>query len=254
MSELIDTHAHLDLIQDTDAAIQLAKQSGVTAIMAVGEEVNSNRRVLQLTESYPSYIYPALGLHPCVLGDRTPLQIDEAIDFIKNNLAGAVAIGEIGLDYDKRWLQKAGKALQQSVLIRLLELAKANNKAVSLHTRYSWKDGLSILKESGVKKAVFHWYTGSTGTLNEIIKCGYFISATPACEYHEDHRRAILEVPLSHLLLETDSPVSYGKETRYDSQPADVLRSLKAVAALKHIHENDIAHQTTLNAKMLFNI
>lgn len=254
MSELIDTHAHLDLLGDIDSAIQLAKQSGISSIVAVGEGLDSNKRILQLAEIYPAYVYPAIGLHPCELGDLTPQQIDEAIDFIKNHLAEIVAVGEIGLDYDKRWLQKADKELQYKVLRRLLEIAAAHNKTVSMHTRYSWKDGLALLKEYGIKKAVFHWYTGSVNTLNEIIKCGYFISATPASEYHQDHRRAIMETPLTHLLLETDCPVSYGREIRYSSQPADVRRSLKAVADLKNFSENEVADQTSLNAKMLFGI
>jgi TatD DNase family protein len=90
--------------------------------------------------------------------------------------------------------------------------------------------------------------------LQEILDAGYFISCTPAVEYHEEHRRAIKEAPLTQLLLETDSPVSYGREIRYRAQPADILRSLKTVALIKGVGESEIVQQTTYNAKQLFEI
>ena len=90
--------------------------------------------------------------------------------------------------------------------------------------------------------------------LKDILNAGYFISATPATEYHEEHRRAIKETPLEKLLLETDCPVTYGREVRYRSEPADLLRSLRAAAALKGIDETTAAGQTTRNATQFFSL
>ena len=90
--------------------------------------------------------------------------------------------------------------------------------------------------------------------LREIVDAGYFISCTPAAEYHEEHRRAIKETPIEQLLLETDCPVVYGRENKYRSQPSDILISLKAVASIKEGNEIAIAEQTTHNAKHLFSI
>jgi TatD DNase family protein len=113
---------------------------------------------------------------------------------------------------------------------------------------------LNLVQDAGVEKAVFHWFTGFSSVLKEIVGGGYSISATPAAEYHEEHRRAIKEVPLPGLLLETDCPVTYGRATRYESQPADVLRSLQAVSQLKGISEITIAEQTTKNAIGFFSL
>ena len=110
------------------------------------------------------------------------------------------------------------------------------------------------MKGAGVEKAVFHWFTGFSSVLRDILDAGYFISATPAAEYHEEHRRAIKETPMERLLLETDCPVAYGREARYHSQPADILRSLRAAAALKGMDEPALAKQTTYNARQLFGI
>jgi len=79
---------------------------------------------------------------------------------------------------------------------------------------------------------------------------------TPAVEYHEEHRRAVKETPLSQLLLETDSPVVYarGRAGEFEARPTDVLRSLRAAALLKGISEEEIAKATTENAKRLFKV
>lgn len=111
-----------------------------------------------------------------------------------------------------------------------------------------------MAQETGIKRLVFHWYTGFSSTLSELIEAGYYISATPAAEYHDEHRRAIREAPLDRLLLETDCPVFYGRPDRYRSQPSDVLRSLKAAAAIKNSTVAELALQTTNNARHLFGI
>jgi TatD DNase family protein len=254
MPELIDSHAHLDEVADISGIIRLALQAGVSGIITVGQDLPSNRRALQLASQFPGMVYPAIGLHPWSLGGMNTAALDENVDFIRQNLASAKALGEVGLDYDKRVLKGAPRELQQEILRGLLALAARQDKPVSLHSRYAWKDALQLVKEAGLRKVVFHWYTGFSSTLTEIIEAGYFISATPAAEYHDEHRRAIREIPVAQLLLETDCPVYYGREERYRSQPSDVLRSLKAAAAIKNMDEGEAALITTTNARSLFSL
>ena len=169
-------------------------------------------------------------------------------------MASAVAVGEIGLDYDKRVVKAASKELQKEVLGRLLDVAREYAKPAIIHSRYAWKDALQIIQDVGINRAVFHWFTGFSNVLKDIINSGYFISATPAAEYHEEHRRAVREAPLQRLLLETDCPVTYGREARYESRPADISRDLKVVSQLKEIDEAAIAEQTTRNAINFFSL
>jgi TatD DNase family protein len=151
-------------------------------------------------------------------------------------------------------LRVASKELQQEVLSRLLNIAGKYAKPAIIHSRYAWKDALSLVQDVGIDKAVFHWFTGFSSVLKDIIDAGYFVSATPAVEYHEEHRRAVKEAPLQRLLLETDCPVAYGREARYESRPTDVLRGLKAVSQLKSVDEATIAEQTTRNAIEFFSL
>ena len=254
MNVLVDTHAHLDEVEDCDSVIGRARLAGVAAIIAVGQELSSNIKTLELAEDYQGFVYPALGLHPWAIGSLDMAQIEENINFISNNLHRAVALGEVGLDYDKRVLKGADKEMQKTMLRRLLALALRHDKPVSLHSRYAWKDALQEVVAAGIKKLVFHWYTGFSSTLAELIEAGYYISATPAAEYQDEHRRAVREVPVERLLLETDCPVHYGREQRYRSQPSDVVRSLGAAAQIKNMGETDLADITAANAARLFGL
>jgi len=252
--KLIDTHAHLDELKTLDLMLEEAKKVGVIAIIAVGSNHQSNIKTLEISQEHHRFVYPALGLHPWELAGLGTFEIDDNLRFIEQNIASAVAVGEIGLDYDKRVLKVASKELQQEVLGRLLNIARKYAKPAIIHSRYAWKDALCIVQDVGIDKAVFHWFTGFSSVLRDIIAGGYFVSATPAAEYHEEHRRAVKEAPLPRLLLETDCPVTYGKAARYESQPADILRDLKAVSQLKEIDEATIAEETTRNAIDFFSL
>jgi len=251
---VIDTHAHIDELEDLETALNKAKKAGVIAVVAVGSNHQSNQEVMKICLKYPSFVYPAFGLHPWELGNLESHQINATLRFVEERAAEIVALGEIGLDYDKRVVKMTSRELQQEALKRLLALAKAHQKPAIIHSRYAWKDSFELVKEPGIEKAVFHWFTGFSSVLKDILDAGYLISATPAAEYHEEHRRAIKETPLGKLLLETDCPVAYGKEVRYRSEPADLLRSLRAVAALKGIDEITVAEQTTHNVTQFFSL
>jgi len=251
---LIDTHAHLDELDDLDTALERARQTGIVAVIAVGQEYESNLRTLEIADRHRSLVYPALGLHPWSLGDMDGAAVERNLGFLQENLGGAAALGEVGLDYHKRVTAAVAKERQKDVLRALLEIARACNKPVSLHSRYAWKDGFDLVRESGVKKVVFHWFTGFSSVLRDIIAEGYFVSATPAAEYHDEHRRAVREVPLENLLLETDTPVTYGRQTRFQATPADTVRSLEAVAVAKGLDRGLVAEKTTSSAAALFGL
>ena len=252
--KLIDTHAHLDEVEDLDRAIEVGKRVGLVAIIAVGQDYESNLKILDIAEKHRHFVYPALGLHPWSLGKMDASKVNLTLQLIEDNIEKAVGIGEIGLDYDKRVIAAADKEHQKEAFKSVLELAGRYDKPVSVHARYSWKDSFDMVKESGVKRAVFHWYTGFSSVLREIIAGGYFISATPAGEYHDEHRRAVRETPMENLMLETDCPVTYGRETKYQSRPSDVIRSLGAAAQIKDVAESVVADKTTENALRFFDL
>jgi TatD DNase family protein len=251
--KIIDTHAHLEEIENLGETISKAKAAGLTTIVAMGQDVKTNTKTLEIAAQYPGFVYPALGWHPWYIKET---DIDANLDFIKANINKTVAVGEVGLDYHKRVREGAEKDLQKRVLRELLKIAKEHDKPACIHSRYAWRDAFDLVRKAGLEKAVFHWYTGTSSVLRDIIDSGYYISVTPAVAYHEEHRRAVKETPLAQLLLETDSPVTYarGREGEFKASPADALRSLKGAAEVKGLSEAEVAEATTKNARRLFNI
>jgi len=232
-----------------------AREAGVTGIVAVGVDYESNNRVLEMAGAYPSFVFPALGCHPQNLGE-TERDIEQNLRFIEDNIGQAVAVGEIGLDYHKQVRARADKDLQARVLREVLEIARRYGRPVSVHSRYSWRDCLAIIRESGVSRAVFHWYSGPTSVLNDLHEAWFHVSATPAVEYGAEHTRAIELTPLDRLMLETDTPVVYHRDTERarSAEPADAARVLKVVAEIKAIKPGDVARMTTRNAIDFFGL
>lgn len=241
---LIDAHAHLEELEDLPDALFGAKSSGVRAIVAVGMDLDSNRRTLEIAQTNRGFVFPAAGYHPWKIKED---EIEKNLIFIKNYVQECSALGEIGLDYKVQ----VKKGLQWRMFGEILDLAAAYDKPVILHCRFSHKRTYEMVVERNIRRAIFHWYSGPLDLLDKILENGYFISATPALAYSPLHQQAIKKAPLERILLETDTPVSYqGKESR----PKDVLISLAEVAQLKELDPIVVAKQTTTNATQLFQI
>jgi len=224
----------------------------VAAVVAVGTDLAANERTIRIAERWKEFVYPAIGVHPCHLAGLDVAAVEREVRFIEDNLSAAIAVGEVGLDYHKRTLAAVSKELQQEAFRRVLSAAATRGLPVLVHSRYAWADALRLVHESGVRRVVFHWFTGFSSVLQAIIAAGFYISATPASEYHQEHRRAVKAAATERLLLETDTPVWYGREIRYESRPEDVWRSLRAAAALRGESEAALAASTTRAAAQLF--
>jgi TatD DNase family protein len=241
---LVDIHAHLDQLEDLSISLEEAQAAGVEGIIGAGVNLGSNQKILKIAEENRGYVYPAIGYHPWELKEE---EVEENLSFIRNHLGDCIALGEIGLDYKV----KTKKEVQWRVFRELLTIALDFNKPVILHCRFSHQHALKIVKELGIKQAVFHWYSGPRLVLEEILAIGYFISATPALRYSPPHKEAIKQTPLERILLETDAPVVYqGRESR----PKDVRITLGEVARLKGLDPSEVSRQTTSNASLLFGV
>jgi TatD DNase family protein len=238
---MIDGHAHLDEIEDIDLALTRAKEAGVQQILGVGMDVGSNLKILRLAARFPEVVLPAIGYHPWSI---TAENIDENLAFIEEHLEACVALGEVGLDYGA----KTKKRVQKEVFSSLLEIASKRHKPVIVHSRYSHQRTYTMVREAGIERAVFHWYSGPLEVLAGIIASGYYVSATPALAYSPPHREAIEQAPLDRILIETDSPVVYqGKR----SEPADLALTLRELCRIKAIDPGEAARVTVENQRRL---
>lgn len=234
--KLVDTHSHLYDIPEVESVLVEAGEKRI-GIMGVGEEKISNKKILEISRKFPELIYPAIGLHPFLL-DR--LDLEDEFTWLKEHIESVFALGEVGLDYKG----KVEPEKQKEVFKRLLSLAKEYHKPVIIHSRRATRDCVEIVKEMGVEKAIFHWFSGTPSLVEDIISQGAYLSVNPAIDYSHGHRKVIERAPLERLLLETDSPVPYKGKT---TTPLNITIPLRTLSKLKGMPEEDIARITTEN-------
>ena len=255
--KIIDTHAHLDQLEDLEGSLQRAIDAGVAAIVVPSMDLKSCRRNLELAAQIKSpKIYIGLGMHPSEVNLN---ELEEVLALIRLHHDKISAVGEIGLDFWYKGVAKdENKKNEQRTAFRaFLEIAKEFDLPAIIHSRGAWKDCLSIAQDVGVKRAEFHWYSGPIDILDEILSAGYYVSTSPSVAYSPQSRAAMAHAPIERALIETDCPVYYrNKDTDegFQAEPKDILRTLKAYADLKGIGPDAALRQLNGNAVRFFDL
>ena len=254
---IIDTHAHLDQLENLDEALRNAYEAGVEGIVAVSMDVASCRKNLEIkrAQNQPK-IYLAMGMHPSE-AKREFLEV--SLKLIREHVAELNAIGEIGLDFWYKWAKKDDKVKeeQREVFRRHLEMAREFNLPVVIHSRGAWQECFETAKAVGVKKANFHWYSGPIDVLREILAQGYFVSTSPSVAHSPQSREAMSFAPIEQTMIETDCPVVYRSgpdDPGFRAEPKHVFKTLEAYCALKNIDQKNALEILNRNAKEFFGI
>jgi len=248
---IIDSHCHLDFPKfnrDQKETILRAREAGVVGMINSGISQKGNRMSLELTEKYED-IHATLGLSPDIGREGTDKEINIILAQIEANAEKAVAIGEAGLDFQDCKTNEE-RERQTAAFKKVIELAKNLDKPLVVHARLAEAEVLNLVKD--VNMVIYHCYSGSLETMQEIIDKGYYISLATLVCFSEHHQSLAAEVPLESLLLETDSPYLSSRKGR--NEPAFIVDSIPVVARLKDVEPEEIAKQTTENARRIFNI
>ena len=252
---IIDTHAHIDQLEDLPGALARAHEAGVSDIVAMSVDLESMQKILNIAGQFKQpKVHPCLGVHPGKVNEDNQ---SLALEFMKANTAKACAIGETGLDYWYKWVRKdlVERQKQTDSFAFQLNLARESNLPIVIHSRGAWRDCLAMTKESGVKRALFHWYSGPVDILDEIISAGFYVSTSPSVAYSPESRQAMAQAPLEKILIETDAPVNYKDgEVIFKAEPRDVKRTWTALAQLKNLDDQDVLNTVNANAKTFFGI
>ena len=270
---LTDTHCHLNWNKfDIDRAdvIARAKVAGLARLLVPGVDLRSSKEAIHLAESNES-IYAAVGFHPTDLDKFSEQAFAEIHELVKH--PKVVAIGEIGLDY--YWVKETDKrAIQREILKRQLAFAGAVNKPVVIHMREekdAWfgdasTDLLEILSGwHGDLKAknpalaehpgVLHSFNGTLDTAQKAIALNFFIGVTGPVTYKtaDQKRQIIYQLPITSLLIETDSPFLAPVPHRGKrNEPAFVVEIADKIAQVQSRSMEEVAAATTANAARLF--
>ena len=255
--KIIDTHAHLDQLENLDQAMQNAVEAGVDGIVLVSMNLASCRKNLEIKKRVKQpKIYLAMGTHPAEVNLG---ELGECLKFIRSQREHLIAVGEIGLDFWYKWVKKDLAKQQEQIqsFTKHLELAKELNLPAIIHSRGAWKECLDIVGKIGLKKALFHWYSGPVDILKNILDAGCYVSTSPSLAYSPQSREAMSVAPIERILIETDSPVHFKTDSGgggFTAEPKDVVRTLKAYCALKNVDEQKALDIFNQNAKQFFNL
>ena len=248
---VIDSHCHLDFKhfdKDRDAVMNRAREAGVVMMINSGVDIATNRKSLELAKKH-DFMRATLGLSPNSLEGTSNQDLESQLDFIKENASWAVGIGEAGLDH-YRCKDEAARNHQVVVFQKVIDLAKSVDLPLVIHSRDAEQQALDMVKD--LDKVVFHCYGGSMNTMKEAVDRGFYISlATVVCRSGQ-HQVLARNIPLDHLLVETDSPFLAPKRGR--NEPMNVLDSVRLIAKIKELQPSEVASATTKNVKKIYSI
>jgi TatD DNase family protein len=254
---LYDTHTHLNAEVYNEKIKEIlddANEQGVSFMNVVGFDRETNKRANELAKLYPN-LYASAGLHPV----DAHLFDEEDWILVENYLKEeeTVAVGECGLDY---YWQKDTKDIQKEVFRKQIELSKAYQKPLIIHTRDAIQDTYEILKEAsldGLLRGVMHSYSGSVEMAKRFLDLGLYISLAGPVTFKnaKEPKEVAKMVPLNRLLIETDCPYLTPHPFRgKENKPGHVRLVAESIASLREDSLDTIAKATTENAKRLFQI
>ena len=253
MNYLIDTHAHIDMLDESvDDILSMMSSFGVKKVIIPAVELATQEKILNIAETKEN-VFAMIGLYPSEAKSYNKELEEYYIQLAKSSKI--VAVGEIGLDYywDKSYID-----LQKDVFIKQIQLANKLNLPIVIHDREAHKDTFDILKQhNSTSKILFHCFSGSVEFMKECVKEGWYIALGGVVTFKNaiKMKEVAKEVPLDKLMLETDSPyltpVPYRGKVNY---PAYVKYVAEEIAKIRGISFEEITSITTRNAERFFKI
>jgi TatD DNase family protein len=246
---IVDTHAHLcDEVFDADLpqVLERANAAGVSSVIAVAENMKDAEKNLRLAERHPM-MRPAAGLYPTYLD----MHAAEAMcSFIHENREKLAAIGEVGLDY-RKVQEEADRELQREIFKRFIRLSGELDLPLNVHSRSAGRHAVALLLEAAASKVQLHAFDGKPSAALPAVEAGFFFSVPPSVVRSPQKQKLVRRLPLSCLLIETDSPV-LGPAADERNEPANAVIAVTAIAELKGITENEVIEAIAENTRRLY--
>jgi TatD DNase family protein len=245
---LFDTHCHLDVEAfdpDRAAVLARARAAGLGAILVPAIHADGWLDLLSLCASAPD-LYPALGLHPVYLERHRPNDLDALEMAIARALP--TAVGEIGLDYVDRGLDRAR---QQVLFEAQLAIARSAGLPVLLHVRKAHDEVLATLRRIRVVGGFAHAFNGSLQQAHQYLDLGFKLGFGGMLTFDRSTRlrRLAAALPGEAIVLETDAPDMTVAAHRGERNSPEYLPDvLGALATLRDESLATVAAMTTRNA------
>ncbi len=257
---VVDTHAHLDMSEfnsDLEVVLARAAQAGIKTILTIGIDLKSSRQAVELAQRYPG-VYAAVGIHPHDAEGATQEDISQLETLAKS--PRVVALGEMGLDF---YRNTSSRDAQLRVFAWQLELANKTGLPIIIHCRQAVQDMLGILSRWSSESAtvgpegIIHCFNGDLTAVQSYIEMGFYLALGGYIGYPSSlsFREIIRDIPLDKLVLETDCPFLPPQQYRGKrNEPAYTLLTLQVLADIKKLSVEEVASQTTANARAVLKI
>lgn len=255
---IFETHAHYDdeqFDEDREELLLSMQNHGIDKIINIGCDRKTCEATIDLMDTY-DFVYGAIGVHPSDI--RT--MDEELFSWMRQQLSRpkVVAVGEIGLDYywDK---EEEIQKMQKDWFVRQLELAKEADLPFIIHSRDAAADTLEIMKQEhrDNSRGVIHCFSYSKEIAKEYVKMGYYIGVGGVSTFKNAKKlkEVIVEIPIEHILLETDCPYMAPEPYRGKRNSSLYLPYVvKKIAELKDMKEEEVEEITYHNAEKLFRL
>ncbi|MET0026928.1 MAG: TatD family hydrolase [Candidatus Thiodiazotropha sp.] len=251
---LIDAHSHFDdasFDADREQALQRAHDSGVREQVIPAVIAAWWPRIRELCRDYPG-LYPSYGLHPMYLSDHRESHLEALREWIEREQP--VAIGECGLDF---YIPDPQPELQQFYFEGQLSLARQYDLPLIIHARRSVEEVINTLRRYPGVRGMLHSFSGSEQQALRLIDLGFYLSFGGPVTYPRAQRmhRLVQRLPLTSLMLETDSPDQPNCNHRGErNEPARLTEVLEQVSTLRSEPPEEVAEQTRRNTYRLFHL
>ena len=252
----IDSHAHLAdpaFDADREEVIARAREAGASAIVSIGESLDSADRASQIARQHAGFVSYTAGIHPHDAGtfvrDRDLPRLRQLVT------AGAVAIGECGLDYH---YDNSPRAVQREVFATQIALAGQLKRPLVVHTRDAEDDTIGLIADAGAIGVigVLHCFTGSLALATAALDAGWYISFSGIITFRKWTGDDVIRlVPEDRLLAESDAPYLAPVPRRGKrNEPAWVSFTIARLAAARGRTAAEVAFHTSRNARRFFGI
>ena len=251
---LIDSHCHLDAPEfdgDRDAVMAQARRRGVRGFLVPAIDRDNWQAIADLADAHGD-VLPAYGLHPLFLSRHTDADLAALADWIAAHRC--VAIGECGLDF---FVPDLDPELQRAVLRPQLALAQTLDLPVILHARRAFDPLLAEVRRHRNLRGIVHSFSGSIEQARNWCAQGFLLGIGGPVTYERAARlrRVVAELPIEHLVLETDAPDQplHGRQGQRNA-PEFTVDVLDCVAALRGTTAELLAEATTRNVSAMFGV
>ena len=193
--------------------------------------------------------------------------VDETVVKLKKLCAAnkkIVGYGECWMDFRRTEKNPAEIKKAAFWLSKDLEVARRVGLPAVIHSGNADQESFDVIKNTdmpdyGFGKGMMHCYLGPPHMALDYIDMGYLISVTGLVTHRSPRGRNLVEVvkqvPLEHMVIETDCPYLTPEPFRDRRNDSSLLRiTVEEIAKLKNVSPQEVAEITASNAKALFGI